>query len=399
MATIGPQRRRRSQRGVTLIELMVSLVLSMMLSIVILLSWRGILQQKTRTADVTLRDSEIRAAMDLIMHDLSSAGFLFAGAHTGCDALFISNAQGYRAHYPVEAAAAVSGSTMGFAPSLTLNYPVVAAGMPSDVLAITSASGASSFGDSSTPVVSVAPNAAYDVMATATLPLVSTASLTAGHVGVLQVPDSGQRVCLRVPLTTLGSGSGSANVSSSGSLLAAGNYAGFGALMTPNGFTGPLSNAEIYQGRLIDLGAPPPATQVHLKTVFYIDGSTNAWPTLMRASYSLLDDSQIGIPQPIAAGVVSLQVLFGVDPGGTGAVTAYETGAQVRTNIHQTVVRSVRVALVARTLYPDASFSNTASSVTIPGGFGAVPIPTSYAQHRYVVYQTEQALRNVLWLQ
>lgn len=399
MTTLRPQRRRRSQRGVTLIELMVSLVLSMMLSIVILLSWRGILQQKTRTADVTLRDSEIRAAMDLIMHDLSGAGFLFAGAHTGCSALFISNSKGYRAHYPVEAMAAAAGNAMDFAPSLTLDYPAVAAATPSDVLVITSASGATRFGDATTPVVNVAPNAAYDVMTTATLPLVSTASLTAGHVGVLQIPDNGRLVCLRVPLTTLGSASGSANISSSGALLAAGNYAGFGALMTPNGFAGPLSNAEIYLSRLISLGAPPPAAQVHLKTVFYIDGSTNPWPTLMRASYSLLDDSQIGVAQPIAAGVVSLQVLFGVDPAGTGAVTAYETGAQVRSNIHQAAVRSVRVALVARTLYPDTSFSNAATSVSIPGGFGAVPIPTSHAQHRYVVYQTEQAVRNVLWLQ
>ena len=117
----------------------------------------------------------------------------------------------------------------------------------------------------------------------------------------------------------------------------------------------------------------------------------------MRATFSLLNDTAIGAPQPIAAGVVSLQVRFGVDPGNTGQVTAYETGAQVLALRHQAAVLSIRVAMVTRSLYADNDFTHTGTSIAIGNGFTAVPVPTAYAKHRHVVHQTEIALRNCQW--
>ena len=389
----------KSQRGVTLIELMVALLLAMLLSVAILLIQRTLAFQNARTSDIALRDNEARAGMDLIAHDLSGAGFLFGGSQLPCDALLTYNSAttaDFYARFPVDAIAASSGTAMPFTATLTLNYPVAAAGIASDVLVITAATGADNFSDATAPLVAVAPNAAYTPMTSGVLPLVSSTGVTAGHVALLKVPDSGKRACIRVPVTAIGAASGSVNVASSGALMPPNFYTGFAPQMAPNGLAGPLSNAELFQARLIDLGDPA-AAATQTTTAFYIDGSANPWPTLMRATYSLLDDQIVGAPQPIAAGVVSLQLLFGVDPGNTGQVTAYETGAQLRTNVHQGAVLSIRVAMVTRALYADADFSNSAGTVPIAGGFASVPIPPAYSRHRYIVHQTEVALRNCRW--
>lgn len=386
------------QRGATLIELMITMVLGLLLGLAVLMALKMLTQHNVRLSDVALRDSESRAAMDLLAHDLSGAGFLLGGAQVPCDAVLTFNAGiggNYYAHLPVDALAGAAGSAMPFATALTLNYPAAGSGVASDVLVLSMATSARVFNDLTAPLINVSPNNAYDPTNVPLLPVVSTVGLTLGDVALVHVPIAQRQACLRVPVSGLASGSGSGNVASNGPLMPGASYGGFSALMPSVGFAFGLNNAAIFQGRIVDIGSPAQPLQV--TTAFYVDGTTNPWPTLMRASFSLLDDTPVGAPQPIAAGVVSLQALFGVDPGNTGQITAYETGAQMRANLHQWAIRSVKLAMVTRALHPDRAFTNTTPSIAIPGGFASVPIPADFLNYRYSVQQTEIAIRNCLW--
>ena len=378
----------RSARGFTLVELMVALMLSLVLAVVLLKLQARFGQQIVRSSDVAVRDAQSRAAMDLITRDLSGAGFLFGGTQNFCNALLTYNAAAasYFVHHPVDAVAASFGATMKFAPSLTLDYPPSGSSMPSDVLVVAGSSASTSFDDATYPIVNVLPNPAYAPMTTGVVPLVNAGGFTSGDVGILQVPVSGKRACLRVPLAVAG-----AVVSSAGALMPGSYYAGFATQMTAMGMTDTLSDAAILQGRMTTMGAT--ATPVQTKTVFYVARGSAAFPILMRATYSLLDDTMVGQPQAIAAGVVSLQVRFGVDPGGTGAVTAYHSADSVTANKYWDAVRSVKVAIVTRTLSDDAAYS--ADTVTLDSAFtGITGLPD--ANRRYKVDQTEVASRNLL---
>ena len=124
-----------ANRGFTLIELMVALLLSLVLGIALLKMQGKLGEQTVRTADVGVRDTQARAAMDQITKDLSGAGFLFGGTQSFCSVLMTYNSAvaGYFMHHPADGQAAVTGAKMMFAPSLTLNYPPSGSSIPSDV--------------------------------------------------------------------------------------------------------------------------------------------------------------------------------------------------------------------------------------------------------------------------
>lgn len=384
---------RTREAGFTLVELMVALLLSMLLAIGLITTQAKFGQQTLRNSDVGIRDTQTRAAMDLITQDLSSAGFLFGGTQNFCNVLlaYDSAAGGYFAHHPVDAVAGAASTAMGFAPSLTVNYPASGSAITSDVLVTTSSSASTNFNNNLYPISIISPNPVYTPMSTGILQTASTLKAAAtGDVGILQVPVAGKRACLRVPMAV----TGQVVTSAAGTLMPIGFYAGFSSQLAAAGFTDVLSNAEIFQGRMVDMGAT--AAPVQSTVAYYIDGSSNPFPTLMRAKYSLLDDTVVTAPQAIAAGVVSLQVLFGVDPGNTGAVTAYENAATVSTNKHWDAVLSVKVALVTRTINddPDPTYVGP-TTVSVGAPFPDLTVPAS--NHRYVVQQTEIASRNLLW--
>jgi type IV pilus assembly protein PilW len=391
---------RAAHGGFTLIELMVALLLSLVLGVALLKMQGKLSQQTVRTADVGVRDTQARAAMDQITKDLSGAGFLFGGTQNFCSVLMTYNnaVAGYYMHHPADGLAAVTGATMMFAPSLTLNYPPAGSSIPSDVLVITGSQATTNFNDNTYPMQRVKINNTYTPMTTGVLPLESATGFTSGDIGILQVPVGGKRACLRVPLTM------AANVvTSAGTLMPGAFYTGFSGQMLAAGFSDVLSNAAIQQAEaaMVDMGAP--ATPVQTTTAFYVDKGIGSFPVLMRATYSLLDDTLIGTPQPIAAGVISLQVRFGVDPGSTGAVTEYETAAKVTANKYWDFVRSIKIAMVTRTLSDDADLADV-TTVTVADKLPAMsPDPfidltgLTETKRRYVVHKIEVASRNVLW--
>lgn len=404
-----PRLQRHRAAGVTLIELLVAMLISLVLAVAVMLVQRSLTMQKTRTADIGLRDNEARAALDLMAHDASSAGFLFGGSHIPCDALYTYNPiTGHYKRLPVDAIAAAENLVMPFAPSLKLNYPNASSASPSAVLVVTGATDSTDFGNAKSPTrAAVNLPGVYSPLNTGRLPVVSVAGLTAGHMAVVNVPDGTKHACMRVPLTAVGLVGGTLEVSSAGGLMPGTFYAGFGAQMAPPAFTGPLSDAQMLAGATVtDLGDPAAASPRHTATAFYIDNNAGSWPMLMRATYSMLNDTVLaGSPEPIAAGVISLQVLFGVDPARTGQVTDYMTGAQVKAAGIQEI-RSVRIALVNRTLFADPDLTTPAENPypivqkLLPNqsaSFAKVAIPAGFEQYRFSQHQVEVAVRNCLW--
>jgi prepilin-type N-terminal cleavage/methylation domain-containing protein len=381
---------RAPRRGFTLIELLVALVLSMIMAVALLKMQASLGRQTVRTADVGMRDSQARAVMDLITQDLTSAGFELGGTANKCNALLTYNSAGYYVHHRVDALAGSSGTQMKFAPSLTLNYPT--GSTASDVLVTTTSSKSTNFNDTTFPVVRVATSGTPTTSGIVTLATaLGTGSSASGDAGLTMIPVGTMLACVRVPMSVA-----ALVVTSSGATMPSNNYTGFSGQLSGAGFTGTITDAEIFAGKFVDMGATTAPSQTTV--AWYVDNS-GTFPTLMRATYSLLDDTIMPntTPQSIAAGVVSLQVLFGVDPGGTGAVTAYESGATVTTNKHWDNVLTAKLALVTRTVNDDPDSSNYVGPTTIAIGtpFSNITVPAS--QHRYTVNTTEVALRNYVW--
>ncbi|MCK9688503.1 PilW family protein [Scleromatobacter humisilvae] len=391
---------RRAVAGFTLVELMVALLLSLLLAVAILKMQTKTASQSVRIADTGTRDTQARAAMDLITHDITGSGFLFGNLMHTCEALvtYNSGGPGYFAHHPVDAVSAVSGSKMKFAPSITLNYPAGAvSAVQTDVLVTMAPSGTTQFTKPDNTVFRGDTATGANPLSTGIAPTKPTTGFTAGDTAIMQTPLGGALPCLRVPISSFTS---TTLTSSGGTIMPSGGYSGFVTPMANAGFSTALTNVGIFNSWVTDIGTAATSTQQF--AVYYIDGS-GSFPVLMRAVYSLADDTVVTAPQPIAAGVVSLRVSFGVDPGLTGAVTAYEESATVTSSKHWSSVRSVRVALVTRTINDDPNVDNAGVTgpTTIPIGpvssawFTSLSVPAS--KHRYIVNTTEVGYRNWLW--
>ncbi len=404
-ATSNPSARRVARHaaaGFTLVELMVALLLSLLLAVAVLKMQTKMASQTMRVADTGTRDTQTRAAMDLITRDLSSAGFLLGDLSHSCPAVLTydsGTATGYFAHHAVDSLVATSSSKMAFAPSLTLNYPAGTSSMvASDVLVVMGTTAATQFNN-------VLPNAAAvagNPLVTGVVKMSKTNGFVKGDAAIMQLLLGNDLPCVRVPVSDFTANS--SMTSTGGTIMPSASYNGFVTPLATAGFSTALTNTGIYTSKVVDIGTATTTTQ--LFTVYYVDGS-GSFPVLMRAQYSLADDSVVTAPQPIAAGVVSLRVSYGVDPTGAGSATAYEEAAQVTTNKHWSVVRSVRVALVARTINDDPVADTTTTyaaptSIAIPASapvsgawFASISVPASH--HHYTVNTTEVAYRNWLW--
>jgi hypothetical protein len=292
---------------------------------------------------------------------------------------------------------------MPFAPSLTLNYPPGGSAVLSDVLVTMVSTQSTQFNDVTNPVLrSTAASAAP--LTDGKVPMIDTTGLTVGNAAILRAPLGNAPACMRVPIST--GTTSTLLTSASGTTMPSNFYTGFAAPATAAGFATALSNVGIFNARVVDIGNKATSSQAF--NVYYVDGS-GTYPVLMRAQYSLVDDTAITAPQPIAAGVVALRVSYGVDPGSTGSVTDYMSSATVTASKYWGFVRSVRVSLVTRTINDDPSADNggttfaAPTSITIgPPSLGAssawpaaIAVPAS--QHRFIVNTTEVAYRNWLW--
>jgi type IV pilus assembly protein PilW len=385
---------RRGQSGFTLLELLVAMVISLAIagSLIILQAQMG--QQGARTSDVASRDDQTRAAIEDISTSVGNAGFLFGGSQLPCNTVFTYNPAGvYAAHHAVDGLAATSGATVSFAPTLTLDYPP--AGLASDVLVVSGTLDARRFTDSISAMQTVAPVTGSDPYNTGVIPVGATAALTGGDTAMLRIPDgpsatgvaSKKSACFRIPMFIVDSGT--LTVQANGTTMPVGNnFTSWAARMLADGYNGPLGNPLIWQGGLVDIGTVATGTQT--TTVYFVSNNGGSYPLLMRNVYSMVDDSLIS-STALAAGIVSMQVLYGVDPAGANmAVTEYDTAATVTANKYWDQVRSVKIWLVTRTLVDDPAAKATTglkygpiTTIAAPTGFTAITVPTAPTDLRY----------------
>ncbi len=413
---------RRAQLGLSLVELMVAVVIGLIFSLAVLLVQSSLTQQNVQMSDVMQRDNQVRAALDVISRDLSNAGFMLDGVQASCAARLaydsaVSNRPFFQ--YPVWAQTQTGSTTLPTAtspaPSPQPNY-TPPSGSVTQMLLITGSQSsriAPTNGNPTTFVVqnTVATTNTANAVQDSTLPLGSVSGINIGDMARLRMPLNKQIVCFRVPVVTVNSGTNPPTITSMGNLFPPGAYSGFNTALKNAGLfpsgVNQLTNANLAGARLSDEG--PIGSSPLQTTVYYVANAANAasggtLPMLMRATLNAQNDQMVGNPVPLAAGVVSLQVLFGVDETNSGAVTNYLRWSNVVSGGYTNAVRSVLFAIVARTLHPNSK-NPAVTSVTVPSpmtGSGNDQF-TNYtpsaaeSQDRFNVIESEFALRNALW--
>lgn len=429
-AVVAYQRNLKKQRGLSLIELMVALVVGLIFAIAILIVQSALTRQNVQMSDVGQRDTQARAALDLLSRDLSNAGFMLGGVQSHCDVEVAYNANlpsnNFFAQYPVAAASQPIALPTSTSP-LPANTPdPTAYGNASkqftDMLFFTGTTSALQVpgnGNSSVMVVqnsvTTAPSGQGAVNA-AELPLNSTTGLAVGDGAMLRMSLNGKMVCFRIPISYIGPGTApsSTYINSKPNLFPSTGYAAFEPQLVQAGALpagGQLTNSDFVQSRLTGLG---PASSSNLQTVAYYignftDSTGGSYPMLMRAVINAQDDTLISLPNttnpsPVAAGVVSLQALFGVDETNSGGVTNYLTWPDVVSGNYTGAVRSVLFTIITKTLHPDPKYTVPGGLIKISSPSGAgndkfvnYTVPAAYMNDRFNVLQSEIAIRNQIW--
>ena len=422
----------RRQRGLSLIELMVALVIGLIFAIAVLIVQSSLTKQNVQMSDVMQRDTQTRAALDLISRDLSNAGYMMGGVEPRCSVLLAyDSAVGGTpfAQFPVSAASQPLALPTSTAVGST-NYPSTTPNPAnygtkqqfSNMLFFTAANGALQAPGNANASAYIVQNSTTQAASgqgalnSSQLPLGSTAGLNVGDSALLRMPLNGQIVCFRVPIANIGPSTAPASTyidSKSTSLFPSTGYAAFNSQLIKAGALpsgGSLTNANFVQSRLTDLG---PQASSNLQTVvYYIGQYANAgggsYPVLMRAVLNAQTDTLVSPPVPVAAGVVSLQALFGVDETNSGGVTNYLTWSAVVSGKYTGNVRSVLFALVTKSLQSDMNYTAPTSIAppspsqgpgqftpyVVPKGTGGQP---DYSHNHFSVIESEFAVRNQLW--
>lgn len=413
---------RTRQKGVTLVELMVALVIAGILSVAVLSVLGFGFHQDAQSTDLTSANNSARTAMTLIGRDLQSAGFMLGAAGQSQCALSLSynsnSANPYQINRPVQAASAPSGSALPAGIGAVSSYPQAGntnSNYVGQSIAITAAPSALSyFQNTSEPVYVVqfgttqsgsgqgALNSTN--LPTSSLMLSNTQGLASGDMAYLNVPMNGANVCLRIPITNItGGGSGVAYISSKNATY-----------MPPNGYQdyaaqipasyGVLNNSNLLHARIVSLGNNPTTLQI---LEYNISTTINQFPVLMRSDYSALTDQIIGSPQAVAPGVVSLQILFGTLPNTAtpGQVNpVWKTQGDV---LPTDQVVSVDIGLVIRSLHEDTSYTAPAqivlpqpdSGLAAPDAFSPYIVQPGESHHHFWAYTQKVQMRNLTWQQ
>jgi type IV pilus assembly protein PilW len=449
-------RRLPLHAGLSLVELMVALVVALLFSLAVLQVQAVLTRQNMQLSDVTQRDDQARAALDIVTQDLSNAGFDYSGVQAQCNAILAYDAAGAMPgvieQFPVAATAQTASTQLPTASSQPTvgpgSYVSAISNAPTSMVSIYVAQSALT-----TPQSNGAP-AVYNVqntvvldssgknigtstnsgsISTGQLPLQSTADIASGSIGYLRLflaPTSTFNYpmigCVRIPVNATPS---SNTITSSGSsLFPSGGYSAYTAQMRSDGLLGSsasLNNNSLLSSRIYyPFVSPTPSSTnpVPIQIVYYIGmstpgaaaGAAGNYPELMRATINALNDQIIAQPTPVAAGIVSLQLLYGVDSTQTDPsdrssnnIDKYLSWPDVVTKHLTNAVHSVLFTIVAKSLHsdPDPNKYSAPATIKIPqpslsgsDTFTDYPVPTAYAHDHFSVLQSEVAVRNQLWL-
>ncbi len=420
----GPQRSQRwlplreMNRGFTLVELLVGILISLLVVLAVLIIQTRLAYTNMQLTDTGQRNDQARVAMNVLQQDIGNSLFMLNGAPgVACDTTWMHTGSGTHPIVPIFAVMAqpqtadlafpgVSANTMNSYGTMgPQGFPSWAAtGSVSQMLTI-----------ATMPAAVRAPTTGFDAVKPVhssakadsnILPLGNVIGINASDAATLVVPLADtSHACLRFKIGSVtpatqaagGNPASPAQVTLEGSHQFDAFNAGLGA--------GVLSDATLRNATLRIEGEGDVERNVQ-RYVYYVARVSNGTesgtvPVLARATLRA-DGSLAGSPVPVAAGIVSLQALFGVAQEGDSGVTKYVPWGSVTS---PRSVRSVVVAIVARTMQSHKD-NPEVDSVTIPspGSGSNAPSFTSYIpkdeeekRDRFLVLTSEIALRNQLW--
>ncbi len=404
---------KRCERGLTLIEIMVSLAVMSILSLSIL----GVLSftagRDRTSSDAVATNDSARAALTLISRDVASAGFLFGALQTQCALSLAYDSAGSSAYvsmHPIWSVPQVFGQTLPLG-NVTSDYPASGSANVSDTLLVSAAPSATAFVTASAQPLYIVQFGttqsgngqgalSSSQLPANTLQLNSTQGINKGDTAFLQVPMNNGTVCLRVPIVRIGSGTGQGTTyidSKPSNYMPSNGYQDF-ASQIPGSY-GPLTDGALLHSRILDLGHNADTLEIDQ---YWIDRS-QGFPVLMRGAYSALTDTMLST-DALSPGVVSLQVLLATVPQGAPAGTALTWKTWGNVAVTDQIVEA-EVALVVRTLHPDPSYTapkriivpQPASGLSPPDAFTDYTPALSEEHDHFSVYTSGIFLRNLNW--
>jgi type IV pilus assembly protein PilW len=363
------------QRGFSLVEVMVSIVVSLFATLAIMQSF-AVSEGYRRTA-TSGGDAAFSGAVGayLLDRDLQMAGYgINTGIYLGCQ---------------------VSGFDESATPvqpiSFTLAPAQITPGTGSNPDSITVVS--SSTGWLPAPITlttaMASPTDNYQVN--------NPFGVTAGDVAILA--QSGNNACTLVQATNTPTSGTAGNQNTV--QHTSGSYRTYGGATVEARYNpvGGIGAAYPASSVLIDMGAAPTVNTYSIQN-----------NTLVVAQQVTAPGQPV---QPVAANIVQLKALYGRDTVGGGTVTAWNTTPAPVTASDWTAVLAIRVALVARSAQPEKQTnpttgvcSTTTASPTVTWDDGTTttldlsnttPTGPAWQCYRYRVFHMTASLRNLIW--
>jgi type IV pilus assembly protein PilW len=365
----------RNQRGFSLIELMVGVVIGL-LTVLVITQVMTLAEGKRRTISMG-SDAQINAALAMftVQRDIEQSGYGVTAnpAALGC---------------PVKYQYGTSGTAASFTLVPTLITPGASATVPDSVTVLQ----ANTTGFSA-PMLLTGSHSATDNH-------FSVSSSLGAAVGnqMIAAPAvwDATHWCTLFSVTS--------NTASADTTLSNGNVPHVVAS------TGP---AQWNQNSLLPAaGYATGSYLVNLGAMVLRTYSVSAAGNLQTTELSATDGSSN--TQDLYPQIVNLKALYGKDTGTDGVVDTYESAAPT-TNADWSKVLSVRIALVARSGQYEKELVTSAApqwdlgaAAAVPGGatcngthkcltLGVSQVGTDWQHYRYKVYETIVPLRNVLW--
>jgi len=359
---------RRSQSGFTLVEMMISIVIALFATLVIAQTFA--LSESYRRSGTSGGDASFSGAVGtyLISRDLAASGYGFnTAAYYGCDVSLSDQSP------PTGTSPRLADFTLA---PVRIDFGSTAQ-TPDAIWAVSS-------GTSSAP----GPINFTAAMASAT-DNYTVSSAFGVHAGdILVLAQSGGTSC------TLVEASNTPTSASSNQNVIQHSNTGGSSRFNP---TGGLGGAYPASAVVIDLGTTPIVNR------YYIQNNT------------LMVDQEVSgqLAQPVAANIVQLKAIYGVDNIGDGAVHVWSTTPPANAAAWANIL-AVRVALVAQGTNPDKPSNLTtgaclttvqAPSVTWEdGSTTTLDVSTTgsasgidWTCFRYKVFHVTTSLRNVIW--
>lgn len=354
------------EQGFTIVELMVALVISLLASIGIYTVFNQSSAQQVRTSDTQEMWQQARIAVTMIERDIRMAGYGYSGGP----------ACAVNAYYDKG-----NGST-----AVTYSF---------QMQPILSDDPAPSSADTSDQITVLYSNSAYGG-----LPASKLVQSMPDSSGVLKVSSNqgfrkGDKIilhetgkpCSLLQVTLPPDQNDAQTLVHASGQDGPYNPPGGHNIFPPGGYTAE-NGANIYNlGELVN----------HQYT---IDKKTTSGQDDNVSSLFVRDlGNPVSDPIAVARGIISLQVLYGLDSNGDNEVDSYgrpSGSGWFSTNASR--IRTARIALLARTTMADRDYTSPAQITVLPaiGGNAAVnyTVPATDTHFRYQVFQTEIPLRN-----